>query len=136
MAGDVQIIAAAPTGWRANRHPITPLNVAQGEYMIATKATTEIICHRGIMEFCGVKINAPTVILTDSTAAVMLADSNTNSKRMKHIATRLAFLREQIAAKTIMMFHISNKGQIADIFTKPLPPASFHVLRGYLLGPL
>ena len=50
MAGDVQIIAAAPTGWRANRHPITPLNVAQGEYMIATKATTEIICHRGIME--------------------------------------------------------------------------------------
>ena len=103
--------------------------------MIATKAATEVICHRGIMDFCGVKTSAPTVILTDSTAAVMLADSSTNSKRMKHIATRLAFLREQIAAKVIMMFHISNKGQVADIFTKPLTPALFHALRGYLLGP-
>ena len=103
--------------------------------MIATKATTEIIYLRGVLAFCGVVIDNPTIIFTDSTAAVAIADSSTNSKRVKHILTGLAFLREQITAKTVEMCHISNKGQVADIFTKPLPPAQFHFLREFLLGP-
>ena len=82
----------------------------------------------------GSKQESPTIIFTDSTAAVMIADSNTSSKRMKHIATRLAFLREQITAKTAEMYHIRTNGQIADIFTKPTIPAVFHNLREQLLG--
>ena len=66
-------------------------------------------------------------------AAVLLADSNTSSKRMKHIANRIAYLREQIAAGNIMLYHIGTKGQLADIFTKALLPAVFHYLRGHLL---
>ena len=135
MAGDAHFVAGAPIGWRAGRHPITPLNVAQGEYMIATKAVTMIIPHRAVLEFMGAKQEDPTIIFTDSTAAVMIADSNTSSKRMKHIATRLAFLREQIAAKTAEMYHIRTTGQVADIFTKALIPATFHNLRELLLGP-
>ena len=134
MAGVAHFIAGGPIGWRSGRHPITPLNVAQGEYMIATKAVTEIIPHRAVLEFMGSKQESPTIVFTDSTAAVMIADSNTSSKRMKHIATRLAFLREQITAKTAEMYHIRTNGQIADIFTKPTIPAVFHNLREQLLG--
>ena len=63
-----------------------------------------------------------------------IADSDTSSKRMKHIATRLAFLRECIADKSIMMYHIGNGGQVADIFTKCLGAALFHTMRELLLG--
>lgn len=63
----------------------------------------------------------------------MLADSNTSSKRMKHMATRIAFLREQIADGTIMLYHIRTEGQLADIFTKALSPSVFHYLRSYLI---
>ena len=52
---------------------------------------------------------------------------------MKHIATRIAFLREQIADKTIMLYHIRTEGQLADIFTKALLPSVFHYLRSYLI---
>lgn len=135
MAGDAHFVAGAPIGWRAGRHTVTPLNVASGEYMVATKAVVTIIPHRAVLEFMGLKQEDPTIIFTDSTAAVMIADSNTSSKRMKHIATRLAFLREQIAAKTAEMYHIRTTGQIADIFTKPLIAATFHNLRELLLGP-
>ena len=79
-------------------------------------------------------IHIARIQIAFGSAAVAIADSDTSSKRMKHIATRLAFLRECIANKEIMMYHIRNTGQVADIFTKPLSAASFHVLRELLLG--
>ena len=135
MSGNVHLISGGPVAWRAGRHPITPLNVAQGEYMIATRAVTEAIPFREILEFVGNKQNNPTVIFTDSSAAVQIADSNTSSKRMKHIATRLAFLREQIADRIVIMYHIRTNGQLADLFTKALAAAAFHNLRELLIAP-
>ena len=63
----------------------------------------------------------------------MLSDGNMSSKRMKHVATRIAFLREHVEAGNITLFHISTVGQIADIFTKPLPASTFHNIRGFML---
>ena len=133
MAGDVEFMAAAPVAWRACRAAITPLSVAQGEYMIASKATVEILSFRSIQAFLEISVNAPTIIFSDSLAAIQLADGNSSSARMKHIATRIAFLREQITAKYIMMYHIRTTGQIADIFTKVLAAPVFHLLRQHLL---
>ena len=59
----------------------------------------------------------------------MLSDSNTSSKRMKHIATRIAFLREATKDKKIVLYHVNGTGQLADIFTKPLGAPAFHALR-------
>ena len=67
-------------------------------------------------------------------AAVMLSDSNVSSKRLKHIMTRIAFLREKVEDKEVMLYHIRTKGMIADIMTKPLAAAQFHSLREVLLG--
>ena len=74
------------------------------------------------------------LILCDNQAAVLLSDGNTSSKRMKHVATRIAFLRELVQNKTITLLHISTKGNIADIFTKVLPASTFHELRQYMLS--
>ena len=79
-------------------------------------------------------ITEPTVIFCDNKSAVMLSDSNTSSKRMKHIATRIAFLREAIQDKHVVLYHIRTNGQVADIFTKPLGAATFHTLRPIFLG--
>ena len=52
---------------------------------------------------------------------------------MKHVATRIAFLRERVKDKEIMLFHISAPGMIADIFTKPLILNLFIKFRSYIL---
>ena len=52
---------------------------------------------------------------------------------MIHIATRIAFLREQVHDKSIMLYHIGAEGQLADIFTKPLGPTLFHSFRQALV---
>jgi len=79
-------------------------------------------------------IRTPSIIFCDDKAAVQLSDSYTSSKRMKHIATRIAFLREAVARKEIMLYHIYGTGQLADIFTKPLGAAAFHDLRQLIIG--
>lgn len=101
--------------------------------MAATKAAVEILAIQDHAKFLGINVKQPTVIFNDNKSAVMLADGNASSKRMKHIATRIAFLREQVTAETIMLYHIGTDGQIADIFTKALAPAQFHRLRTFLV---
>ena len=78
---------------------------------------------------------SPITLLCDNLAVILVSENNTSSKRMKHIATRIAFLREQVEAKNVQLFHIGTKGQVADIFTKPLAASVFHFLRPILVGP-
>ena len=94
-----------------------------------------MIALRDSCEFIGLKLAAPTFVFSDNMAAVQLADNNTSSKRLKHVATRIAFLREVRDQGAIALYHISGVGQIADIFTKPLPAATFHEHRRFLVGP-
>ena len=133
MSGEVLMIGACPIAWKGYRKSLTPLSSCEGEYLAATKAAVEILATQDNGRFLGIDLKPPTIMFNDNKSAVMLADSNTSSKRMKHIATRIAFLREQIAAGTIMLYHIRTEGQLADIFTKALPPSIFHYLRSYLI---
>ena len=133
MAGELLMIGACLIAWKAYRAALTPLSSTEGEYLAATKAAVEILATQANGKFLGVDLKPPTIMFNDNKSAVMLADSNTSSKRMKHIATRIAFLREQISEGTIMLYHIRTEGQLADIFTKALSAGVFHYLRSYLI---
>ena len=136
-AGEIEFFmgerAAGPISWVSYRLPITPLSSCEAEWIAATRATTSVKATRDILEFIGHRQNEPTFLFCDNKSAVMLSDGNMSSKRMKHVATRIAFLREHVEAGNITLFHISTVGQIADIFTKPLPASTFHNIRGFML---
>jgi hypothetical protein len=90
---------------------------------------------RGVLKFMkGTKVMLTSLLFCDNIAAVMLSDSNTSSKRMKHVATRIAFLRELRERKEVTLYHVGTKSQVADIFTKPLGPSVFHELRPLLIN--
>jgi len=64
-----------------------------------------------------------------------LSDGNTSSKRMKHVATKIAFLREQVKeAKRVYLYHIRTQGQLADLMTKPLAASIFHPLASFMIA--
>ena len=136
MAGEIHYFAGAPIGWRAGRLSDTPLGSAEAEYVAASRAATTTVCIRAIVPFfiTDTRNIRPTVLFCDNIAAVMLSDSNITSKRMKHVMTRLAYLRERVEAKDIYLYHIGTKGQIADIMTKTLPTSTFHEMRALMLS--
>ena len=135
MAGEIHMYGGDPISWRGARLPHTPLSSCESEYLGASRAAVTALHLRQIETFLkSKKLTKPTVIFCDNLAAVMLSDSNTSSKRMKHVATRIAFLQELIEAKHIYLYHVGTKGQLADIFTKALLASVFHELRSIILA--
>ena len=134
MAGYFATIYGDPWGWKGYRLDGTPLSSCEGEYRGCTKATTLIMWFRILYKFFGESVDVPAMLFCDNKGAVMLADNDTTSKRMKHIATRIAFLREQVKAGHVQLHHIPAEGQLADIFTKPLATSLFHTMRIHLIA--
>jgi hypothetical protein len=52
----------------------------------------------------------------------------------KHIDLRQHYVHEAVQAKTLKLEVIASADNVADILTKPLPQASFQLLRKRLLG--
>ena len=81
----------------------SPLSSAEGEYVAATRAVIATISVGEVAKFAGVELDGPSIVFCDNMAAVQLSDSDTSSRRMKHIATRIAFLRERVSEKDVTL---------------------------------
>ena len=132
MAGFVGFIANGPFTWSSFRLTVTPLSSCQGEYHAATKAAVMTKAYGDVLRFAGYPTSGASPIFCDNRAAVLLSESDISTKKLRHVATNIAFLRELVNSEDIALIHISTAGQIADIFTKPLPAATFHMLRAMM----
>ena len=135
MAGNVDIIFGGPFAWAGFRLPQTSHSSCDAEYCAATIAVTTIVSTRPVWEFIfNEKLTIPTILFCDNVAAVLLSENNTSSRRLKHIATRIAYLRETVKDGHVQLHHIMTNGMIADLFTKPLGATQFHYLRRLLMA--
>ena len=136
-AGYMVEYGGSPVGYAAFRSPFTPTSSCLAEYVAAIRAVVSTIAIRDTLVFLkGTELGGPTIVFCDNSAAVQLSDSDTSSKRLKHEATKIAFIREQVQeAKTIVLYHIQAGGMVADIFTKPLAAELFHRFRAAMLEP-
>ena len=62
----------------------------------------------------------------------MLSESNLSSRRMRHVATRLAYLKERVKSGELQLVHVGTDGNVADIGTKALSVKIFHHLASYI----
>ena len=105
----------------------------EAEYMGAYSGIQECCWIKGVMAELGFKINDPTPFYMDSKSAMDLAKNPVYHKRSKHIHIKYHWTREKVLDKTIELKHIKTDNMIADIFTKPLPPADFIKHRNTLM---
>ena len=145
QAGYVIFVCNGPVSAHAGRLKSTPTSSSEGEYAIATKATQAAIAVSDTIKFMAEDLpdykgnksdlGCTMPLFCDNRAAVLLSEGNTSSKRMRHVATQIAFLREQVKdTKRVKLIHIRTQGQIADLFTKPLAAAVFHPLRAFVVA--
>ena len=135
MGGYAGFFHGAPFTWSGYRLPTTPLSSSEAELIAATRAIVAAASTAGLLQFTGYRQERPVPLLCDNLSTILLSENNTTTKRMKHIATRIAFLRETVESKRVMLIHVGTAEQIADIFTKPLSAAPFHSLREMMLRP-
>ena len=67
-------------------------------------------------------------IYCDNQSAIAMTGNPVQHSLTKHISIRYHFIREQVLEGTIELHFVPTDQQLADIFTKPLPEATFNKL--------
>ena len=124
----IVILFGAYVCGRVSKLDSPTLSVCEAEWFGATTGATALLAIDPIMEFMNVKHRKPMTIFCDNKAACMLSNSNHTTKRMKHVAVRLAFLQAQVNEGQVKLIHIDTQGNLADIGTKPLCTRQHHAL--------
>ena len=121
-----------PVVVRVSQLTSTALSVCEGEWFGATTGATALQAMEPVLRFMNIDFSLPMILFCDNKAACMLSDSNRSSKSMRHVATRLSYLQELVAAGKIALIHIGTKGNVADLGTKALPARTFHYLCSFI----
>ncbi|GJX10597.1 hypothetical protein Tco_0200456 [Tanacetum coccineum] len=67
-------------------------------------------------------------IYCDSKSAIAISCNPVQHSRTKHIAVRYHFIKEHVEKGTIELYFVKTDYQLADLFTKALPPERFNYL--------
>jgi len=73
-------------------------------------------------------VSAPT-IWCDNLGATYFSANPIFHARTKHVEVDYHFVRDRVAKKEIQIRFVPSRDQHADVFTKPLPVASFTTFR-------
>ncbi|TMI83023.1 MAG: hypothetical protein E6H10_08620 [Bacteroidetes bacterium] len=111
----------APIVWGSCKQTYAvALSTMESEYLALTEAAKEAMFLRQLLSSINVPQEQPTLILTDSDAALKHVKNNVNHPRSKHIDTRHHYIRFAYNAGDVDIRHVPSASQTADILTKPL----------------
>lgn len=132
IGGFVFEVAGSSVSWSSKKQPTVALSTVEAEYMAASKATTEAIWLRTLLESIGFPQASATIVHADNQGCIALAHNPVSHSRAKHIDIRHHFIRERIQRSKIELKYISTHEMLADIFMKQLPLQSFAKFRAAL----
>ena len=74
------------------------------------------------------------VILNDNVGALELSKNPILSNRSKHIDVIHMFARERVERKEVSFLFVPSEENLADMFTKSVPPSVFKYLKKSVMG--
>jgi len=139
--GYVITFASCPILWSSKLQTEIALSTTEAEYIAMSQATRDLIPMKDLLHelasatklIVGDTITHST-IFEDNRGCVDLANAPKLRLHTKHIGLKYHHFRSHVANGSIKIQWIDTSHQLADIFTKPLPLASFTSLHYTLLG--
>ena len=131
QTGYVFICGGTAISWRYTKQPIVATSSNHAEIIAIHEASTECVWLRTmihlIREKCGVKYNnLPIILYRDNSAYIAhLKEGFINGDRTKHILPKLFYIHELQKKDDINMQQIRSSDNVADLFTKSSPIATF-----------
>ena len=119
--------------WNTKKQKTVALSTSEAELMAITEATKEIEWTQQILEEMGYGVRQAAVLFTDNQGTEKMTKNDVCHEKSKHIAIKHYRVRDLQKEGKISVKWIRTEGQTADIFTKPLPYASFSRHRGQMM---
>lgn len=115
--------------WTSKKQQNVSISSTESEYVALSLAVTEACWLRKLLLDFKLEVNEPIQINEDNRAAICLANSPENNKRLKHLDIKFYFIKEKIDEGIVKIVYVKTEDQIADLFTKPLPRIKFEKFR-------
>jgi hypothetical protein len=134
VSGYVFLFNGAAISWRSKVQSIVALSSAEAEFNSLSGATREVMYLRQLLCDLGFDQDKPTLMHEDNQPCIAMARSPMTTERNKHATVRFNFVREQMAAGTIILQYWNTANMLADALTKILPEPAHKRLRAIYLG--
>uniref|UniRef100_A0A2N9HG58 Integrase catalytic domain-containing protein n=1 Tax=Fagus sylvatica TaxID=28930 RepID=A0A2N9HG58_FAGSY len=97
----------------------------EAEYRALADTTAELLWLRWLLQDLGIDCSTAVPIHCDNRSAIQIAHNDVFHERTKHIEIDCHFVRHHLLQGTLQLRSVSSQDQLADIFTKPMPPGRF-----------
>jgi hypothetical protein len=109
-------------------------STCHAEYQAAYLAVAKGTVLRRLLRDLGALAPGPTRICEDNDSCIAVSENPFGDKRVRHMAMKYHYVREQVAAGNFRLVSVSSRQQLADLLTKPHPLPRHRELRGFLQG--
>jgi hypothetical protein len=130
-SGTCQFLGQFLVSWSLNKQNSVALSTAKAEYVAVGSCCAQLLLMRQTLKDYGYTMNH-IPLLCDNESTIKIAYNPCERSRTKHIDIRHHFLRDHVIKGDIVISHVGNNDQLADIFTKPLDEKRFRELRSEL----
>ena len=102
--------------------------------MAASEAAKEALYLSALLRELDVLPEGPVELGLDNTAAIAISYNPEHHSRTKHIDRRHFFVRECVERHQLRVPYVNTADNLADFFTKPLPPKQFYAMRDQIMN--
>ena len=114
--------------WRSKKQPTVSRSSSEAEYRALASTTCELQWLTYLLQDLRVLFVQPANLYCDNQSAIQIASNQVFHERTKHIDLDFHIVREKVQSGLLKLLPISSSMQLADIFTKSLPPTMFQLL--------
>ena len=119
-------LGSSLVSWRAKKQHTIARSSSEAEYRSLSFASCELQWPLYLLKDLRVQCNKLPVLFCDNQSAIHIAGNPVFHERTKHLEIDCHFVREKLQQNIFKLLPVKSQSQLADFFTKPLPPKNFH----------
>jgi hypothetical protein len=117
--GYLVYLGNGPVAWKSTQQKTAPaLSSAEAEFLALCELMKELLWVHHFLTELRLDHPQPIEIYLDNRAAKFIAEAKKSMKGVRHIDTKLLFLRYHVEHGTFKLVNVDSKENSADIFTK------------------
>lgn len=118
-----------PIIWKSTKQQSTALSTVESEFQAIAQCVQDVLWFTDLLESIQIRVELPVLIYNDNQGAIQVAHNESQSPKLKHIAIKTAFVKDNVANKIIRFEYLPTNEMQADILTKGLSSFRFKELR-------
>ena len=126
--GFLVYLGSSLISWQSKKQSTVSRSSSEAEYRALASTACELQWLTYILQDIGVAFIQPATLYCDNQSAIQIATNPVFHERTKHIEIDCHIIRHKVTAGLVKLLSVSSSMQLADIFTKALPPATFQHL--------